>query len=464
MFHSKKKIIFHPEKNLKVEASFSKEDITSNGGLLLVREFEKKFKVIKQFSKCFKDYRNPDACEYTLYQLLAQRIYGICAGYEDLNDHDFLKKDELFTLLTNKTKDKEIAGKSTLNRLELSSGNYSQAKQDRYKKIVANDKKIERLFVRLFLQAYKKSPKSIILDFDPTDIPIHGNQEGKFFHGYYDKNCFLPLYVFANGFLLFAKLRKANIDGAYEAKKALEMIVSEIRKKWPNTEIIFRADSGFARDEIMSWCEENNVEYIIGLSRNPRLLKSISKESKKLQEDTEKKKKDLCHYTEFKYQTLKSWTKKRKVIAKIESRFFKETIFDYDCKLRFIVTSLKKSPKLLYEKTYCARGDMENRIKENQNYMFAKRTSSSKMRANQLRLWLSAIAYTLFHLLRTKGLKNSSMANSQCSSIRLKLIKIGGLIKISCRRFFIQFSENYVFKNVFLKALFFIQKTKPLLC
>lgn len=358
----------------------------------------------------------------------------------------------------------EIAGKSTLNRLELTSGNYCHAAKDRYKKIVINDKKMEKLLVNIFLQAHETPPESIILDFDPSDITIHGNQEGKFFHGYYKDNCYLPLYVFANGFLIFAKLRKANIDGALGAKEALQMLVFEIRKKWPNTKIIFRADSGFARNDIMNFCEKNNIEYIISLPKNSRLLKMIGKKSKTLKKKVEKKKKDIFAYTSFKYKTKTSWNKKRKVIAKLEYHFFKETIFDYEPYARFVVTSLKGKSKTLYEKEYCPRGDMENRIKEKQNDMYGTRTSSSKMRANQLRLWFSSIAYTFLHLLRIKALKNTSMEKAQCNTIRLRLIKIGGLIKKSCRRFFVQFSENYVFKNIFLKALFNIQRTKPLLC
>jgi hypothetical protein len=459
----KNKINFHPEKNLKIEASFTKSDITSDGGLLLLRELEKKYKIIKQFVDCFKDYRNQPFCSYDLYQLISQRIYGICAGYEDLNDHDILKKDYLFSCLT-KSKNKEIAGKSTLNRLELSSGNYCHAKKDRYKKIVINDKKAEQFFIKFFLQAHKTPPKKIILDFDPSDITIHGNQEGKFFHGYYKDNCFLPLYVFANGFLLVAKLRRSNIDGAYQTKKILKKIVTEIRKKWKNVEIIFRADSGFARDEIMSWCENNNVEYIISLPKNSRLLKKVEVKAQKLKEKVQKRKKDILTYTSFKYKTEKSWFGRRKVIAKLENSFLKETIFDFECKVRFVVTSLKGRAKALYEKSYCPRGDMENRIKEKQNDMYGSRTSASKMRANQLRLWFSGIAYSLLHLFRIKALKNTSMRSAQCSTIRLRLIKVGGLVKISLRRMLVQFSENYVFKQIYLKALFAIQRMKPLIC
>lgn len=465
MVNSKKKIIFQPEKKIKVEASFEKGDISSDAGLLILRECENKFKIIEQFSECFKDYRNKKACSYTVLQLISQRIYGICCGYEDLNDHDLLKKDKLFSLLTNNLEQEEIAGKSTLNRLELSSGNYKLAKENRYKRIVAITKKIERLFVRLFLQLTEKPPKSVVLDFDPTDITLHGDQEGKFYNGYYKDNCYLPMYGFINGFPLLTKLRKSDIDGSLGTIEYLEMIVSEIRKKWSDVKITFRGDSGFARDNIMTWCEENDVDYIIALPKTDRLLKKIETKYEKLQVKAIEEEEDVIGYTSFKYKTLKSWTKERRVIAKIKGIYIKENLFDYLPNGRFIVTSLKNNPKNLYEKTYCKRGDaVENRIKEQLNDMFAKRASSGKMRGNQLRIWFSAIAYILLHSLRLKGLKNTSMAKAQCNTIRLRLIKIGGLIRISCRRFFIRMSEACVFRNIYMQALSNIQKCEPLLC
>jgi hypothetical protein len=456
------KLEFFPEKKTKVEAFFLKGHITSDGGLLLIREIDKKFKATKQFSKCFTDYRNPKTCKYTLHQILIQRIYALCSGYEDLNDHDKLKKDPFFAFLSDK--EGEIAGKSTLNRLELSSRNLDEAEEDRYKRIAVDDAKVEKLLVNLYLQSYSKPPKSIIIDFDSTDVEIHGNQEGKFYHGYYKKNCFLPLYAFIDGFLVFSKLRKSDIDGALGTKEALKMIVSEIRKKWPNTRIEFRADSGFAREEIIYWCEENKVNYMIALARNPRLLKMVSKYNEELESLCKKMKKNHTGYTSFKYSTLKTWSKKRKVIAKIDGKYFKETIYDYDCNARFIVTNLQGNAKRLYEKNYCKRGDVENRIKEQKFHVYATRTSSSKMTANQLRIWFSSISYILLHLLRVKALKNTSMKNSQCNSIRLHLIKIGAIIKKSVRRFLVEYSQHYVFKDIYIRAFFNIKKLKPLLC
>ncbi len=462
MFKDNQKIEFFPEKNLKVEASFSKGHITSDGGLLLIREIDKKFKITEQFAHCFTDYRNPKSCKYTLKQLVTQRIYGLCAGYEDLNDHDKLKEDPFFAFLSGK--EKEIAGKSTLNRLELSSRDLDEADEHRYKRIVANEEKIEKLLVDLYLQSYKKPPKSITIDFDSTDIEIYGNQEGKFYHGYYQKNCFLPLYAFIDGFLVFAKLRESKIDGAKGTKEALEKIVYKIRKKWPNTRILFRADSGFAREEIISWCEENKVNYIIALARNNRLLNMVSKHHEKLESLCKKMEKDYISYTDFKYSTLKTWLKERKVVAKIESSYFKETIFDYECNARFIVTDLQGNAKRLYEKNYCKRGDAENRIKEQKLYLYAARTSSSKMIANQLRIWFSSISYILLHLLRVKALKNTPMKNSQCNSIRLHLIKVGAIVKRSVRRFLVEYSACYVFKDIYMRAFLNIKKLKPLIC
>jgi hypothetical protein len=455
--YAKNKIKFKPLKKLSVEASFCGGNITSDGGLLLLKEVEKRFNIINQFSKCFKDWRNPIFCKHTLYELLAQRIYALCAGYEDLNDHDFLKEDNLYSVLVEKDKLEKIAGKSTLNRLELSSWDMHEAYFSKYKKIAASKLDIEKLFIKLFIQSYKKPPKSITIDFDASDNPIHGNQESKFFHGYYKKDCYLPLFAFCNGFLLYAKLRPSNIDGSQGVDKAIKLIVSEIRKFWPKVKIIIRGDSGFCREDIMKYCEDHDVDYIFGESRNPRLLNMIKEYIQKAKSLHKQSLETIRLFRQIEYQTLKSWSKKRNVIAKIEYH-------KHGSNIRFIVTTLLGKPKILYEKKYCERGDMENRIKEHQLYLFSLRTSSSKMNANQLRLWFSSIAYNLLHLFRNFALRKTKMKDAQCSTIRLRFIKLGATIKISCRRVFVAFSEVFTLKEIFVEAYESIQKLKPKLC
>ena len=318
-----------------------------------------------------------------------------------------------------------MAGKSTLNRLELSRGIAT-----RYKKISHDPAAIETLFVDLFLEAHARPPKQIILDLDATDDPLHGHQEGRFFHGYYDCHCYLPLYVFCGRHLLAAKLRRSNIDASAGAVEEVARIVAQIRTRWPRTRILLRADSGFAREALMAWCEENRVDYLFGLARNARLEEEIAVELMQAEAEAKATGKAARRYKDFRYATLDSWSRQRRVIGKAEWT-------KGEANPRFIVTSLRKvetNGRFLYEKVYCARGDMENRIKECQGDLFADRTSTATMRANHLRLWFASFAYVLLCAVRRIGLAHTQFAEATCGTIRLKLLKLAGLVRISARR------------------------------
>jgi hypothetical protein len=406
------------------------------------------------FSSCFQDHRDPSRIRHTVYQLVSQRIYGLALGYEDLNDHDELRRDPLLALLLEKEDlEQPLAGKSTLNRLELSTDG-----KDPYKKITVDEEGVNRFFVEMYLDTHPEEPEQVILDLDATDDPIHGAQEGRFFHGYYKNYCYLPLYIFSgDGFPLCARLRSSNIDAAQGAVEEVKRIVSQIRTRWSEVSILVRGDSGFVREELMSWCEENQVEYVFGLPKNDRLKRKIqdlldqaAKEFAQTQEPTR-------YFQEFSYRTRKSWSCSRRVIGKAEH-------LSKGSNPRFIVTSLEEEsypPQSLYEQIYCARGEMENRIKEQQLALFADRTSSSKMKANQLRLWFSTVAYLLLHLLRRMGLKGTQWANAQCDTIRLKLLKIGAQIRISVRRFVISLSSAYPYQKIFLDVFRNLQRAGP---
>jgi hypothetical protein len=410
---------------------------SSDGGLILLQQIEKKYKVIRRLSKCFRDSRSSARTEHTVYQLLSQRIFGLCQGYEDLIDHDQWRTDPLLSLVCGKENGAPLSGKSTLNRLEL--GKEIAEYGNRYNKIQWDDQRIENLLVDLFLDSFSSAPKVITLDFDATDDPLHGNQEGKFFHGYYDSYCYLPLYVFSGSFPLVAKLRPSNIDASKGTVEILKRIVPCIRDRFPKTQIIFRADSGFCREPIMRYCDENRVKYVIGLPKNNRLKRALGKvmnSAKILFERTGKK---ARVFTDLVYQTKKSWSRSRRVVGKAE-------YLSKGPNPRFVVTNftaLQWSARTLYEKLYCGRGDMENRIKEQQLYLFADRTSTGWMSSNQLRLWYSTFAYLFFVLLREKILEGTDWEKSQCSTLRLKIMKVAASIRITTRRIYIRLPYAY---------------------
>lgn len=443
----------------KVVADFSGGRITSDAGGLLLREVATGTKLLERFAECFIDNRNQAMIEHSKLELLSQRIFGIALGYEDLNDHDDLRGDALLATLVGKAdptgdqrpRDRDkgypLAGKSTLNRLELAPAGAPY--RHRYHKIVCDPEKVDRFFVDAFLRAHPQAPDRIILDFDATDDPLHGDQEGSFFNGYYDCYCYMPLYVFCGDHLLCARLRPSNIDASLGAEAELERIVGQIRGQWPEVQIIFRGDSGFCRSDLMDWCDEHGVDYILGLSRSSRLVARIASQMKKAKKRFWKTHKPARYYRDFRFRTLKSWSRSRRVVGKAEQLSGKENP-------RFVVTSLSKedfSAQELYEDLYCARGDMENRIKEQQLGLFADRTSSATFSANHLRLWFSGVAYVLMTELRRIGLKGTKLARAQCSTIRTKLLKVGALVSLSVRRIWVRCATGYPYQQIFATAL-----------
>src|SRR5713101_7568125 len=435
---------FHGLNGRQVRAQFEGGAISSDGGGLLLREVEKRVGVIRQFAACFRDHRRGERIEHRLEELVAQRVYGLALGYEDLNDHEQLRHDPLLAVLVEKgdASRERLAGKSTLNRLELTAAQV--ASQERYKKIVLDHGAVDRLLVDLFLQAHEQAPEQIILDLDATDDPLHGNQEGRFFHGYYGHYCYLPLYIFCGEFLLGARLRPSNIDASAGSLEELQRIVKQIRAVWPEVRILVRGDSGFCREELMAWCETESVDYVLGLAKNERLKAEIKKELRKAKQQYHETGRAARFFREFYYQTRKSWSRRRRVVAKAEHLEKGENP-------RFVVTSLtaKERPApALYEELYCARGEMENRIKE-QLMLFADRTSTAYLRSNQLRLYFSSVAYMLLQMLRRLGLAGTELAKAQCATIRLKLLKIGALIRISVRKVWVSLAGGYPYVALF---------------
>jgi len=421
---------FEPVEGREVVAAFDGGVITSDGGALLLGATDRAIGMMDRFALCFHDERRQDLIEHEIVTLVGQRVFGIALGYEDLNDHDDLRRDPLMAVLAGKLKTRRkecapVAGKSTLNRLEL-----SRLEPTRYHKISHNPIAIKRLLVDLFLEAHEQVPNEIVLDLDATDDPVHGNQEGRFFHGYYDCYCYLPLYVFCGRHLLASRLRPASLDAAAGAVEEVARIVAQVRRRWPQVRILVRADSGFAREELMAWCEANGVHFLLGLAQNPRLVANIADELARAEVRSRRTGKPARSFKEFAWQTRRSWSRKRRVVAKAE-------FTAGEANPRFVVTSLRRTeckPKYLYEKIYCARGDMENRIKECQLDLYADRTSTTTMRANQLRLWFASMAYVLLCALRRIALHHTPFADASCGTIRLKLLKIGALIRVSVRR------------------------------
>jgi hypothetical protein len=440
----------------RVEGKFDGGSITSDGGSLLLREVDTHLGILKQFSRCFTDYRDPATIEHSVAELVGQRVFGIALGYEDLSDHDDLRHDPMLATLVGKLdptgqsrvrerdRGKALAGKSTLNRMELTPADADAG--SRYKKIVAKkEEEIEDFFVDLFLQMHREAPQRIVLDLDATDDPVHGEQEGRFFHGYYLNYCYLPLYIFCGDYLLCARLRPSNIDASAGSVEELERIVSKIREQWPEVEIVIRADSGFCREAIMSWCESNGVDYVLGLARNARLADILQEELDQVRMAYEESGFPSRMYKDFQYQTRESWSRERRVIGKAEH-------LSKGSNPRFVVTSIsaeEMDARTIYEKEYCARGEMENRIKEQQLDLYADRTSTSWMRSNQLRLWFSSVAYVLMNALRVLGLKGTKMARAQCHTIREKLFKIGACVKVSVRRVLVSLSSGCPYQVLF---------------
>ena len=458
---------FQPLQKREVRGVFDGGAITSDAGALLLREIEAKIGIIGRFAGCFTDYRDPELIEHSVGHLVAQRVYGLALGYEDLNDHDQLRHDPLMAVLVGKRDPtgqdrlrqrdlgKALAGKSTLNRLELSPVGANE--KSRYKKITADLGQMESLLSDFFIEAHPTPPKRIILDFDATDDPIHGDQLGRFFQGYYKEYCYMPLYVFCGQHLLCAQLRPADQDGAAGSVVKLAGLVERIRREWPDVQIIVRGDSGFCRENLMAWCEANDVDFILGLAKNDRLRWEIDMELVLAEAEFQATGEPARRFKDFTYRTRESWSRARRVVGKAE-HLAKGT------NARFVVTSLSKEQydgRSLYEDLYCARGEMENRIKEQQLMLFADRTSADDMRANQIRLYFSSIAYVLLSAMRRIGLADTSFERAQCSTIRLKLLKIGGLVRITVRKVWISFSQSYPYRDQFLEILANIRGAPP---
>jgi hypothetical protein len=421
---------FAPVEGREVVVAFDGGAITSDAGALLLGATDRAIKLMDRFASCFHDERRPELIEHEVATLVGQRVFGIALGYEDLNDHDDLRHDPMMAVLTGKLEARRedcapVAGKSTLNRLEL-----SKLEPTRYHKISHNPMAIKALLVDVFLEAHARVPKQIILDLDATDDPLHGRQEGRFFHGYYDCYCYLPLYVFCGRHLLAAKLRGADIDAAAGSVQEVARIIAQIRYRWPRVRILLRGDSGFARDDLMAWCEANGVDFLFGLAKNERLIAEIKTDLERASAKSRRTGRPERRFKDFMWTTRNSWDRRRRVIAKAEWT-------QGEANPRFVVTSLTRDEckaKHLYEKVYCARGDMENRIKECQLDLYADRTSTATMRANQLRLWFYSMAYILLCATRRIALHDTEFAKATCGTIRLKLLKIGAHVRVSVRR------------------------------
>jgi Transposase DDE domain group 1 len=448
---------FHRLNERQVVGRFDGGTITTDAGGLLLREVEKRTGIIERFAACFRDHRAAEQIEHTVRELVAQRVYGLALGYEDLNDHEQLRRDPLLAVLAEKSdptgesrarerdRGKALAGKSTLNRLELAPAVVKE--EERYKKIALDLDGVDRLLVKIFLEAHATPPAEIVLDLDATDDPLHGNQEGRFFHGYYGHYCYLPLYIFCGDHLLGARLRPSNIAASAGCVEEVARMVAGIRQAWPEVRITLRGDSGFCREELMAWCEQEGVDYVLGLAKNERLKQEIVAEQEQAAAEFQSAGQPARVFKEFFYQTRESWSRARRVVAKAEH-------LEKGSNPRFVVTSLgpeRWEARQLYEALYCARGEMENRIKE-QLMLFADRTSTAFLRSNQIRLYFSSVAYVLMEALRRLGLKQTDLAPAQPSTMRLKLLKIGALIRITVRKVWVSMAGGYPYHDVFAQA------------
>jgi hypothetical protein len=427
-----------------IVARFDGGTISSDGGAFLLRQTDKRLNLMARLAGCFLDGRNQIQVEHSVQEMLSQRIFGLALGYEDINDHEQLRKDPVFGILAGRDeREKPLAGKSTLNRMELGAG-----VPDRYKKITFWKESMDELMVKVFIESYEKAPAEIVLDMDTTDLPLHGKQEGRFFHGYYDTYCYLPLYVFCGDHVLCSRLREANHDAAFGCLDEIKRIVAQIRTAWPEVKIILRGDSGFCRNELMNWCESNNVDFLFGMAKNKRLLRIIGGELHAATEQWNKTGRPARIFSQFSYGAKKTkkggWDRERRVVAKAEH-------IDGKQNPRFVVTSLTSeecAARELYEQRYCERGNMENRIKE-QFSLFADRVSAETMRANQMRLYLSAMAYILVSGLRRLGLKGTELAQAQVSTIRTKLLKIGAQIRVTVRKVWVSMASSYPWQGLY---------------
>lgn len=443
----------------RLEADFSGGRVSSDGGALLVRQAAERLQLPQRLAECFRDYRNPDLIEHSVEELVAQRIYGLVLGYEDLNDHEAISRDPLMATLVGKSdpegKDRRhdkdrgvaLASPSTLGRVERTPEDANES--SRYGKVVCNFDALGDVFVQAFIESHDRPPPTVVLDLDPTDIELHGDQEGRFFHGYYRHHCYLPMYLFCGDYPLAVKLRPSNIDAPLGAVEMLAPVVEALRQAWPGVHIIIRGDSAFSREWLMSWCEQQGLDYVFGVSRNQRLEKALAKQMEQARREHLQTGGPARVFRDFKYRTLNSWSRSRRVVGKAE-------YLGKGANPRFVVTSLSPrqfEKRYVYEDVYCARGEMENRIKEQQLDLFADRASSHTFRGNEVRLWLSMAAHLLVVTIRRLGLADTELASAQANTLRTKLFKIGAIVTVSVRRVYIRLSSAFPWKSLFTTAL-----------
>jgi hypothetical protein len=432
--------------------------LSTDGGLLLLAELDRRLGLTTRFARCFRDYRDPDRIEHALDALLRQRIYALAAGHEDITDHDELRKDPLLAVLCgaadpvghHRTRVADVgsalAGKSTFSRLERST--VAGAPTDRYQKIAADAGAIDAFMLEAFLRASPRPPWRIVLDLDTTDDQVHGNQEGRFFHHHYHGYCYLALYIFRGEQLLLAKLLPGNADQRQEVLPHLARLVAQLRARWPRTTIVVRADSGFASDALMTWCEEERVEYVLGFPQNSRLVKLAAKSLRKAARVWARTGQTARVFRDTTYKTRRSWTRRRRVVVKGE-------YMSQGANPRFVVTSLSRrrySARWVYEALYCQRGEVENRIKEQQLDLFADRTSTACLASNQLRLYFSSVAYLLLQALRRVALAQTELAQAQCGTIRTKLLKIAAKVRVTVRKVWVSLPTGYPYAEIFARA------------
>ncbi len=414
----------------RVEADFSGGALTTDAGALLLREADQRLGLLDALDRCLPDPRDPDLITHPQRALLAQRVFGLACGYEDLNDHQSLRHDPLWQALAeyDPDPDRPLASAPTLCRLENRAGRAALVR-------------MACALVEQFIASFDRPPECLVLDFDATDDPVHGRQEGRFFHGYYDAYCFLPLYVFCGDRLLVAYLRPSNIDASRHARAILRLLVRRLRRAWPGVRLIVRGDSGFCRWRLMRWCDHNGVGYVLGLARNSRLQELAAPLMHEAAARWEATGQPQRLFGTFAY-AAGSWDRPRRVLAKAEHGAQGDNP-------RFVVTNLPGQAQGLYEEVYCARGEMENRIKEQQLMLFADRTSCHKFLANQFRLLLSAAAYVLVEAVRRLGLAGTELARAQVSTIRLRLLKVAGLVQVSARRVYVRLASGFPLHELF---------------
>ncbi len=444
-----------------VLAAFDGGEITSDAGVLLLREAARRMNLFSRMAGCFTDERAPERIRHPLPELLAQRVSAIALGYEDLNDHDSLRFDPALRLL-GRPDNGALAASATLGRLEHSAGNSDR----RYHKFAPSLKDLSALLTDIFIESHQVPPERIILDIDATDIEVHGRQENSFFNGYYEHRCFLPLYVFCGPHLLLAQLRPGNVDGARGARNVIRRIINRIRQSWPNVRILVRGDAGFLRENLLRWCEANAVDYICGLARNDYLLRKAQKTRGHAARDMIRAGKTITRFGAFTHcPRTRTWAKPRQVIVKVrhkpgEDKHCRFLVTSIDHSSRWTAEAMRKGnhegkqavPEAIHDSIYCPRGDMENRIKDCQLDLFGNRANHHDYRANQLRLILAGFAYLLMTRLRLTALAGTALARAAPNTIRLKLLRIGARVLTSVRRIRIAMPDAYPQKPIFFEA------------